>query len=350
MPSFFARVMGSTGPEKGSPGAAIQEHYMAAIRAGQKRDAQAQLAARTAMLEAAKAAGYLEVVAAMNRYRLSLGDESMEPPELAVKAVTLAVDALPFRPRPGGPEAGLLNAWAEWDIAVRNVSGDVGQKEEAFTNAVRVARAERVLVVLTGLSQAPNAQAFAVLFGTIGLRVYKAAYRRDPPSNEAFLGGPTRLAGLAPGQAPSAERQQRMFDEYLAQRAVERQEASVRVAAARQEPWFADAVVDMDEVAKRKMEEEGPFSIDPGIMVPNPYFVLPLPKLVEWGFSTDAEVREAVRLGNLPWPPVGWRSPLYLHVLHLMGWSEAEAYARIGLWAWSSEDARQALEAQPPLE
>ena len=92
MPSWFGRVVEATGPAAGTPAATIQEHYLAAIQAGQRRDAQGQLAEYNAMVEAAKAAGYLEVVAAMNRYRLSLGDEPMEPPELAAKVVYITHD------------------------------------------------------------------------------------------------------------------------------------------------------------------------------------------------------------------------------------------------------------------
>jgi len=186
MPSWFGRVVEATGPAAGTPAATIQEHYLAAIQAGQRRDAQGQLAEYNAMVEAAKAAGYLEVVAAMNRYRLSLGDEPMEPPELAAKAVTLAMHALPFRPSPGTPEARLLNAWAEWDIATRNASGQSRPAVDAFTKAIQAAQAAKVLAALMLLMQAPNAQAFAMAFGAVGLKVYQAAYRRDPPSKEAF--------------------------------------------------------------------------------------------------------------------------------------------------------------------
>jgi hypothetical protein len=187
MPSWLTgKVIESTGPAAGTPGAAIQEHYMAAIRAGQNHDAQAQLAEYDAMVKAARAAGYLEIVAAMNRYRLSLGDEPMEPPELAVKAVTLAMHALPFRPGPGTPEAQLLNAWATWDMATRNVSDDRQQATAGFTAAIKAAQAAKVLAALMLMTDAPNARAFYVAFGAVGLKVYEAAYRREPPSKEAF--------------------------------------------------------------------------------------------------------------------------------------------------------------------
>jgi hypothetical protein len=186
MPSWFGRVVEATGPAAGAPAGAIQDHYLAAIRAGQNQDAQGQLAEYNSMVEAAKAAGYLEVVAAMTRYRLSLDDQPMEQPELAVKAVTLAVHALPFRPRPGTPEAGLLNAWAEWDIAVRTASDQYKAATAAFASAIKIAQAEKVLAALMLFLQAPNPQAMAMAHGAVGLKVYQSAYRRDPPSKEAF--------------------------------------------------------------------------------------------------------------------------------------------------------------------
>jgi hypothetical protein len=187
MPSWFARrVISASGPAAGSPAAAIQEHYLGAIRAGERRDAQAQLAEYNAMVDSARAAGYLEVVAAMTRYGLSICEDPMEPPELAVKAVTLAIHALPFRPQSDTVEGRLLNAWAEWDIATRNASPQSGEAMEAFAVAVREARDPKVIAALILLDQACNAQAFYKAFGAVGLKVYQAAYHRDPPSKEAF--------------------------------------------------------------------------------------------------------------------------------------------------------------------
>jgi len=72
MPSWLGRrVIAGTGPASGTPAAAIQEHYLAVIRAGESRDAEAQLAEMDRMVEAAKSAGFTEIVAAMNRYRLA---------------------------------------------------------------------------------------------------------------------------------------------------------------------------------------------------------------------------------------------------------------------------------------
>jgi len=170
----------------------------------------------------------------------------------------------------------------------------------------------------------------------------------------AIIGGLMLLGDMARGQGPAVQRlqpvkrvdpaTQRMFDQYLERRASEHQEVSARIDAARQEPWFADAVVDMDEVAKRKQLEEGPFSIDPGIMVPNPYFVLPLPKLATWGFATPVEIREAVRWADCPTPPVRWQNPRLRKLLNQMGWSDAEAYARIGLFFWHTDGSTPDLQ------
>ncbi len=132
----------------GTPAAAIQEHYLAGIRAGERRDAEGQLAEMNRMVEAARSAGFAEVVAAMNRYGLALGDHPTEPQEVAVKAVTLAIYALPFRPRSGSTEARLLNAWAEWDIAARTVTDEYEPATEAFVNAIKAAQAPKVLAAL----------------------------------------------------------------------------------------------------------------------------------------------------------------------------------------------------------
>jgi len=163
----------------------------------------------------------------------------------------------------------------------------------------------------------------------------------------AIIGGLVLLGDLARGQGPGRQKQQRakrvdpatqrLFDQYLEKRAAEHQEASARIDAARQEPWSADAIVDMDQVARRKQLDEGPFSAEPGFMVPNPYFVLPLDKLPVWDFATPVEVREAVRWANSPTPPVRWQNPPLRRLLNQMGWADAEAYARIGLFFWHTD-------------
>lgn len=162
----------------------------------------------------------------------------------------------------------------------------------------------------------------------------------------AVVGGLMLLGDMARGRGPGQPQRrqgkpsdwvtQRVLDEYMQGRAVEWEQASAHIAAAHQEPWFADAVVDMDEVAKRIEVEEGPF-IDPGVMVPNPYFVLPLLKLATWGLVTPVEIREAVRWADCPTPPVRWQNPRLRKLLNQMGWSDAEAYARIGLFFWHTD-------------
>ncbi len=113
--------------------------------------------------------------------------------------------------------------------------------------------------------------------------------------------------------------------------------ASAVASQVKQQPWFADSVVDMEEVGRRRALT-GHIWAEPGDLIPNPFFVLPLPKLVTWGFATAVEVREAVRWANSPTPPVRWQNPPLRELLNLMGWSNAEAYARIGLFFWHTDD------------
>jgi hypothetical protein len=163
----------------------------------------------------------------------------------------------------------------------------------------------------------------------------------------AIIGGLMLLGDLARGQGPARQGQQptkrvdpatqHMFDQYIDRLAAKEREAAARVNATHQEPWFVDAAVDMDEVAKRKQLEEGPFAVDPGAMVPNPYFVLPLDKLPIWGFATRVEIREALRWANSATPPVRWQNPPLRRLLNQMGWSDTEAYARIGLFFWHTD-------------
>lgn len=56
----------------------------------------------------------------------------------------------------------------------------------------------------------------------------------------------------------------------------------------RAEPWHADAVVDLQALASRWFAE-GHGLPDSVLIVPNPYFVLPLDALVKWEFATAVE-------------------------------------------------------------
>jgi hypothetical protein len=165
----------------------------------------------------------------------------------------------------------------------------------------------------------------------------------------AVIGGLMLLAHLAHGQGPAGRTRPQsrpsdwltpsVIDEYLKSRAAEHEAAEARTAQAYSEPWFADAVVDMDALAERLKRTEGP-SVSPGIMVPNPYFVLPLDKLPAWNFATPVEVREAVKWANSPTPPIRWQNPGLRRLLNQMGWPTAEAYARIGLFFWHTDDGK----------
>ncbi|MGO9178972.1 MAG: hypothetical protein ACLQBX_13565 [Candidatus Limnocylindrales bacterium] len=104
----------------------------------------------------------------------------------------------------------------------------------------------------------------------------------------------------------------------------------------RAEPWHADAVVDLQAIASRWFDE-GHGLPDSVLIVPNPYFVLPLDALVKWEFATAVEVREATRWATSNTPPVRWQNPLFREKLNFMGWSDAEAYARVGLFYWQTD-------------
>ena len=127
-----------------------------------------------------------------------------------------------------------------------------------------------------------------------------------------------------------------LIQEWGDRHIAELQRASAEASLVQQEPWFADAVVDMAEVGQRRALDH--VVVQPGDLIPNPYFVLPLPKLVTWGFATDVEVREALRWANSPTPPVRWQNPGLREWLNLMGWPDAEAYARLGLFFWHTDD------------
>jgi len=140
-----------------------------------------------------------------------------------------------------------------------------------------------------------------------------------------------------------------LIQEWGDRHIAELKRASAQASLVQQEPWFADAVVDMDEVGERRALA-GHIVVQPGDLIPNPYFVLPLPKLVTWGFATPVEVREALRWANSPTPPVRWQNPQLREWLHLMGWPDVEAYARIGLFFWHADDPARPMPQSASIE
>ena len=154
----------------------------------------------------------------------------------------------------------------------------------------------------------------------------------------AVLGGIFLIRDLSKGKgsgSSSQEDERELTLEGFLRRAEERSVRSdAAVEAARREPWYRDAAVDARGFEQRWLERY-PFSgLDDLVFESSPYCVLPLPKLVEWGFATPVEVREAVRWAASPTPPVRWRATKLFEVLTVMGWSEPEACARVGLSYW----------------
>ncbi len=164
----------------------------------------------------------------------------------------------------------------------------------------------------------------------------------------AVVGGVIFLVGQRPAATSTPKAPNSLLNDpkwgpiaqnYLRDNASARQAARLEAEAVHQEPWYADAVVDMSEVERKWVEKEGPFPgpyDQPWLTVPNPYFVLPLPKLVEWGFASAVEVRQALRWANSPTPPMRWRNRSIVRVVGLMGWPEPEVWARMGLYFWSN--------------
>jgi hypothetical protein len=73
---------------------------------------------------------------------------------------------------------------------------------------------------------------------------------------------------------------------------------------------------------------------EPNLIIPNPFFVLPMPKLVEWGFVGASDPLRATLWLRSSTPPVSWQNGPLVELLRLMGWDDQEAYLRIGLWLW----------------
>jgi hypothetical protein len=145
-----------------------------------------------------------------------------------------------------------------------------------------------------------------------------------------------------------------MMTGYMASRTKVYETCEAKAASVRQQPWFADAQVDMDSVNAKWSMAYGPIASEtdlPWLLVPNPFFVLSLPKLVEWRFVSPLYVREALRWANSPTPPIRWQNPRMTRVINLMGWSPTEVWARIGLLFWSmAPEAPTPADAQAETE
>ena len=182
------RVVQGTGPAAGTAGAEIQAHWLAAAEAGRNRDADRQRGEIDEIVRVSQGAGFGEVVAAVDRLRFA-AETNAEPLELAIKSLTLAVHSMSYRPADDTAECRLLNAWAAFDIAMRHSSEDGTASLHALIKAATAAKAAKVLLALELIRQASgkaNIPAVDMAFNALALKVYEAAYHREPPSKAAF--------------------------------------------------------------------------------------------------------------------------------------------------------------------
>lgn len=189
MPSWLWRkVVERTGPAAGTAGAEVQAHWLAASEAGRSRNVDGQRHEIDEILRVSQTAGFGEVVAAVDRLRFA-ADTDAEPLELAIKSVTLAVHSLAYRPADDTGEGRLLNAWAAFDISMRHRRDDGAACLHTLIDAATAAKAIKVLVVIDLIRQASseaNGPAVDIGINALGVKVYEAAYRREPPSKVAF--------------------------------------------------------------------------------------------------------------------------------------------------------------------
>ena len=189
MPSWLWRkVAEQTGPAAGTSGAEIQAHWIASAEAGRRGDFDAQRREIDEVVRVSQTAGFGEVVAAVDRLRFA-ADTDAEPLELAIKSMTLAVHSLAYRPAANTAEGRLLNAWAALDISMRNRRDDGAECLHTLIEAATAAKAIKVLVVIDLIRQASseaNGPAVDIGINALGVKVYEAAYRREPPSKVAF--------------------------------------------------------------------------------------------------------------------------------------------------------------------
>jgi len=162
----------------------------------------------------------------------------------------------------------------------------------------------------------------------------------------AVPGSVLLLADVARGRWPGRphESSNQMVEDFKASKIAETQHAEEEANLIRQEPWYADAV----QADEQTM----------GYVVPSEYFVLSLADLVKLGWATNVEVREAVRWANSPTPPFRWRNSRLVGLLHNLGCSDAEAFTRLGLYFWNTDEwntdqscqRRLKVDPFPPVE
>jgi len=185
-------VVRTTGSPEGTPAAEIERLWVAGNQAARAGDADGMAVTVRQLVQVAKDAGFTEVVAAVDRAAWAELTK-VESPEVANKAVTLAVYSLKYRPQPGTPQALVLDAWARVDLAGRSndMDRELPEATHALLAAAKSAHASQVVEAYDLLGrvlmspvrdQALNNRAW----GALALEVYRFAYRREPPSYESF--------------------------------------------------------------------------------------------------------------------------------------------------------------------
>jgi hypothetical protein len=189
MPSWLWRKVSEvTGPAAGTAGGEVQAHWIASAEAGQRGDFNAQRREIDEVVRVSQTAGFGEVVAAVDRLRFAATTDA-EPLELAIKSMTLAVHSLAYRPAADTAEDRLLNAWAALDISLRHGPDDGAACLHTLMEAATAAKAIKVLMAVELIRQAAaeaNGPATEMAIGALGVKVYEAAYHREPPSKAAF--------------------------------------------------------------------------------------------------------------------------------------------------------------------
>lgn len=75
------------------------------------------------------------------------------------------------------------------------------------------------------------------------------------------------------------------------------------------------------------------------LVIPNPFFILPISALVKRGFASVDGIASAFERAKSGQAPHSWFNPLILRELHYMGWDGAEAAGRLCLFYEFNESA-----------